>query len=231
MWFFLLLQGNYSFLLPLRQWAAKWGVQQPRLHLRPGWSSAANRGSADPGKTSDFVQRCAGHCQIQVRGIPTHSFSPVGAVETRLSTWWDFWGYPVKSQVLDSMIMWVPSNSWDSVILWGSDLFVEHSAASKTTLLWKCGSKMWHFPLPPSQIILGINVSLHLSEEKGCPISFSCFLMRLLEDTPYGQEAEGQNWLSVWCLLCHNKLRPLTASALLERSMMRLWRSKCYSLA
>lgn len=202
LWFFSLLQGNYSFLFPFRQWAAKWGVQQPRLHFHPGRASAANRGPADPGETSDFVQWCAGHCQVQVRAIPTHSFSPAGAADARLSMWWGFWGFcPVQSQVLDSMIMWVPSNSRDSVILWGSDLFVEHPAASKTMFLWKCSSKMWHFPLPPSQILLDINVSLHLSGEKGCLISFAHFLMRLLEDTPWGQEAEGQNWLSVWLLL------------------------------
>lgn len=85
LWFFLLLQGNYSFLFQFRQWAAKWGVQQLRLHLHPGRASTADRGPADPGKTSDFVQWCVGHCQIQVRGIPTHYFSPVGSAHGGIS--------------------------------------------------------------------------------------------------------------------------------------------------
>lgn len=54
--FFLLLQGNYSFLFPFRQWAAKWDAQESRLHLHPGRASAANCGPADPGETSDFAE-------------------------------------------------------------------------------------------------------------------------------------------------------------------------------
>lgn len=75
LWFFFLLQGHYPFLFPFRQWAAKWGVQQPRLHFHPGRASTVNRGPADTGKTFDLIQWCAGHRQVQVRGIHTHSFS------------------------------------------------------------------------------------------------------------------------------------------------------------
>lgn len=143
LWFFFLLQGDYPFLFPFRQWAAKWGVQQPRLHFHPGWASTANHGPADPGKTFDLVQWCAGHRQVQVRGIHTHSFSPVCAAEVRL---WATCG-----------------------------------AGIKTTLLYKSGSKKWHLPLSPPEILLGINGSLHFPEGKGCLIGFALPLCGFLK--------------------------------------------------
>ena len=41
---------------------------------------------------------------------------------------------------------------------------------------------MWHLPLPPPEILLGINVSLHFPEGKGCLIGFAFSLMWLLEE-------------------------------------------------
>lgn len=131
-WFFLLLQGNYSFLFPFRQWAAKWGVQQPRLHFHPGRASAANRGPADPGETSDFVQWCAGHCQVQVRAIPTHSFSPARG--------------GVSGAVLCTARCWTQ---------WSCGYLPTHE------ILWFCEALiyLWSTQQPPKQCFFG-NVAL-----------------------------------------------------------------------
>lgn len=60
----------------------------------------------------------------------------------------------------------------------GSELFEEQAS----NLFYKCGSKMWHLPLLPPEILLGINVSLHFPEGKGCLIGFALSLMWLLEE-------------------------------------------------